>query len=127
MIAALGIRFTDIGDDYLRGTMPVEARTHQPYGLLHGGASVTLAETLGSAAAMLCVDADKEVAVGIDINANHVRGITKGVVTGTARPIHIGRSTHVWEIRIEDEHQRLICIARLTVAIVPRQVIAPPA
>jgi 1,4-dihydroxy-2-naphthoyl-CoA hydrolase len=127
MIAALGIRFTDIGDGYLRGTMPVEARTHQPYGLLHGGASVTLAETLGSAAAMLCVDADKEVAVGIDINANHVRGITKGVVTGTARPIHIGRSTHVWEIRIEDEHQRLICIARLTVAIVPRQVIAPPA
>jgi 1,4-dihydroxy-2-naphthoyl-CoA hydrolase len=127
MIAALGIRFTDIGDDYLRGTMPVEARTHQPYGLLHGGASATLAETLGSAAAMLCVDADKEVAVGIDINANHVRGITKGVVTGTARPIHIGRSTHVWEIRIEDEHQRLICIARLTVAIVPRQVIAPPA
>jgi len=127
MIAALGIRFTDIGDDYLRGTMPVEARTHQPYGLLHGGASVTLAETLGSAAAMLCVDADKEVAVGIDINANHVRGITKGIVTGTARPIHIGRSTHVWEIRIEDEHQRLICIARLTVAIVPRQAIAAPA
>jgi 1,4-dihydroxy-2-naphthoyl-CoA hydrolase len=127
MIAALGIRFTDIGDDYLRGTMPVEARTHQPYGLLHGGASVTLAETLGSAAAMLCVDADTEVAVGLDINANHVRGVTKGTVTGTARPIHIGRSTHVWEIRIEDEHQRLICIARLTVAIVPRQVIAPSA
>ena len=127
MIAALGIRFTDIGDDYLRGTMPVESRTHQPYGRLHGGASVTLAETLGSAAAMLCVDADKEVAVGIDINANHVRGVTKGIVTGTARPIHVGRATHVWEIRIEDEHQRLICIARLTVAIVPRQAIAPPA
>jgi 1,4-dihydroxy-2-naphthoyl-CoA hydrolase len=85
MIDTLGIRFTDIRDDYLRGTMPVEARTHQPYGLLHGGASVTLAETLGSAAAMLCVDADKEVAVGIDINANHGVG-SKGIVTGT-RPI----------------------------------------
>ena len=127
MMETLGIRITAVGDDWLQGTMPVDHRTHQPYGLLHGGASVTLAETLGSAAAMLCVDADKEVAVGIDINANHVRGITKGVVTGTARPIHIGRSTHVWEIRIEDEHQRLICIARLTVAIVPRQAIAPPA
>jgi len=124
MIAGIGIRFTDIGDDYLRGTMPVDARTHQPYGLLHGGASVTLAETLGSAAAMLCVDPDKEVAVGLDINANHVRGVGKGIVTGTARPIHIGRSTHVWEIRIEDEQQRLVCIARLTVAIVPRRAIA---
>ena len=127
MIAALGIRFTDIGDDYLRGTMPVDERTHQPYGLLHGGASVTLAETLGSAAAMLCVDADKEVAVGLDINANHVRGVRSGVVTGTARPNHLGRTTQVWEIRIEDEQQRLVCIARLTVAIVPRQAIAPAA
>lgn len=127
MIAALGIRFTDIGDDYLRGTMPVDERTHQPYGLLHGGASVTLAETLGSAAAMLCVDADREVAVGLDINANHVRGVRSGIVTGTARPIHVGRTTQVWEIRIEDEQQRLVCIARLTVAIVPRQAIAPAA
>jgi 1,4-dihydroxy-2-naphthoyl-CoA hydrolase len=127
MIAMLGIRITDIGDDYLRGTMPVDERTHQPYGLLHGGASVTLAETLGSAAAMLCVDPDTERAVGLDINANHVRGVTKGIVTGTARPIHIGRTTQVWEIRIEDEQQRLVCIARLTVAIVPRQFVAPPA
>ncbi len=127
MIAGLGIRFTDIGDDYLRGTMPVDARTHQPFGLLHGGASVALAETLGSAAAMLCVDPDKEVAVGLDINANHVRGVRTGIVTGTARPIHIGRTTQVWEIRIEDEQQRLVCIARLTVAIVPRQAIAPAA
>jgi 1,4-dihydroxy-2-naphthoyl-CoA hydrolase len=123
MIANLGIRITDIGDDYLRGTMPVDARTLQPYGLLHGGASVSLAETLGSAAAMLCVDPDKEVAVGLDINANHLRAATKGIVTGTARPIHIGRTTQVWEIRIEDEQQRLVCIARLTVAIVPRQAI----
>lgn len=120
MIATLGIRFTDIGDDYLRGTMPVDARTHQPYGLLHGGASVSLAETLGSAAAMLCVDPEKEIAVGLDINANHVRGVTRGVVTGTARPIHVGRTTQVWEIRIEDEQQRLVCISRLTVAVVPR-------
>jgi len=123
MIAHLGIRITDIGDDYLRGTMPVDARTLQPYGLLHGGASVSLAETLGSAAAMLCVDPDKEVAVGLDINANHLRAATGGVVTGTARPIHIGRTTQVWEIRVEDEQQRLICIARLTVAVVPRQAI----
>jgi 1,4-dihydroxy-2-naphthoyl-CoA hydrolase len=125
MIAALGIRFTDIGDDYLRATMPVDARTQQPYGLLHGGASVTLAETLGSAAAMLCVDPARELAVGLDINANHVRGVTRGIVTGTARPLHVGRTTQVWEIRIEDESARLVCIARLTVAIVPRQQIAP--
>ena len=123
MIAHLGIRFIDIGDDYLRGTMPVDARTLQPYGLLHGGASVSLAETLGSAAAMLCVDPEKEVAVGLDINANHLRAATKGVVTGTARPIHLGRTTQVWEVRIEDDQQRLICIARLTVAVVPRQAI----
>ena len=123
MIAHLGIRFTDIGDDYLRGTMPVDARTLQPYGLLHGGASVSLAETLGSAAAMLCVDPEKEVAVGLDINANHLRAATRGLVTGTARPIHVGRTTQVWEIRVEDEQQRLICIARLTVAVVPRQAI----
>lgn len=126
MIAACGIRFTDIGDDYLRGTMPVDARTLQPYGLLHGGASVTLAETLGSAAAMLCVDPAAELAVGLDINANHVRAVTKGIVTGTARPIHLGRTTQVWEIRIDDEQQRLVCIARLTVAIVPRRADKPP-
>jgi len=103
--------------------MPVDARTLQPYGLLHGGASVSLAETLGSAAAMLCVDPEKEVAVGLDINANHLRAATRGLVTGTARPIHVGRTTQVWEIRVEDEQQRLICIARLTVAVVPRQAI----
>ena len=120
MIETLGIRFTDIGDDYLRAVMPVDARTRQPYGLLHGGASVSLAETLGSAAAMLCVDAENEIAVGLDINANHVRGVTEGVVAGTARPIHLGRTTQVWEIRVEDERARLVCVARLTVAVVPR-------
>lgn len=120
MIERIGIAITEIGDDYVRGTMPVDARTHQPYGLLHGGASVALAETLGSLGAMMCADAKTHLAVGLDINANHLRGVTDGLVTGTARPIHLGRTTQVWEIRIEDERLRLVCIARLTVAIVPR-------
>ena len=87
----------------MRGTLPVDARTRQPYGLLHGGASVALAETLGSLAGDLCVDAQREIAVGLEINANHVRGVTERIVTGTARALHIGRTTQVWEIRIEDE------------------------
>ena len=120
MIERIGIAVTEIGDDYVRGTMPVDARTHQPYGLLHGGASVALAETLGSLGAMMCADAKTHLAVGLDINANHLRGVTDGIVTGTARPIHLGRTTQVWDIRIEDERLRLVCIARLTVAIVPR-------
>ena len=120
MIATLGMQVTEIGDDFVRGTMPVDARTRQPYGLLHGGASVALAETLGSLGSMMCADPAKELAVGLDINANHVRGVSDGTVTGTARPIHIGRTTQVWEIRIEDERARLVCISRLTVAIVPR-------
>jgi len=120
MIERIGIAIIEIGDDYVRGTMPVDARTHQPYGLLHGGASVALAETLGSLGAMMCADAKTHLAVGLDINANHLRGVTDGIVTGTARPLHLGRTTQVWEIRIEDERLRLICIARLTVAIVPR-------
>jgi len=118
---AIGIRITEIGDDYVRGTMPVDARTHQPFGLLHGGASVALAETLGSVAGNLCLDAAKELAVGLDINANHVRSVTHGAVTGTARTLHVGRATQVWEIRVEDEAQRLVCISRLTMAIVPRK------
>ena len=125
MVERLGIEVTDIGDDYVRGRMPVDARTHQPYGLLHGGASVALAETLGSIAGMLCLDPAKELAVGLDVNANHVRGVTQGVVTGTARALHVGRTTQVWEVRIEDERARLICIARLTVAVVPRPPVAP--
>jgi len=120
MVEHIGIVVTEIGDDYVRGTMPVDARTHQPYGLLHGGASVALAETLGSLGAMMCADAKTHLAVGLDINANHLRGVTDGIVTGTARAIHVGRTTQVWEIRIEDERLRLVCIARLTVAIVPR-------
>ena len=118
-IETLGIAFTELGRDYLRGTMPVDARTHQPYGLLHGGASVLLAETLGSTAGGLCVPPGQGV-VGIEINANHLRGVREGLVTGTARPLHVGRSTQVWEIRIEDPAGRLVCVSRLTLAVVAR-------
>jgi 1,4-dihydroxy-2-naphthoyl-CoA hydrolase len=120
LVDTLGMRVTEIGDDFIRGSMPVDARTRQPFGLLHGGASVALAETLGSLAGNLCLDSAREVAVGLDINANHIRAITQGVVTGTARVLHIGRTTQVWEIRIEDEKQRLVCISRLTLAVVPK-------
>jgi uncharacterized protein (TIGR00369 family) len=113
----LGIVFTEIGPDYLRGTMPVDARTRQPYGLLHGGASVLLAETLGSTAGGLCVEEGQGV-VGIEINANHLAGVREGLVTGTTRPLHVGRSTQVWDIRIEDERGRLACISRLTLAVI---------
>ena len=113
----LGIVFTEVGPAYLRGTMPVDARTRQPYGLLHGGASVLLAETLGSTAGGLCVEEGQGV-VGIEINANHLAGVREGLVTGTTRPLHVGRSTQVWEIRIEDERGRLACISRLTLAVI---------
>ena len=117
--AHIGIRITEIGDDYLRGTLPVDERTRQPFGRLHGGASVALAEELGSLAANLCLDPQREVAVGVEINANHLRGVRSGVVTGTARPLHVGRASQVWEIRIEDEQQRLVCVSRLTIAVIP--------
>jgi 1,4-dihydroxy-2-naphthoyl-CoA hydrolase len=120
LVDTLGMRVTEVGDDFIRGTMPVDARTRQPFGLLHGGASVALAETLGSLAGNLCLDTAREVAVGLDINANHIRAVTQGLVTGTARALHIGRTTQVWEIRIEDEKQRLVCISRLTLAVVPK-------
>jgi 1,4-dihydroxy-2-naphthoyl-CoA hydrolase len=113
----LGIEFTELGTDYLRGTMPVDQRTHQPYGLLHGGASVLLAETLGSSAGNLCVPEGK-VCVGLEINANHVRAARSGTVTGTARPVHVGGRTQVWEIRIEDDAGQLVCISRLTLAVI---------
>ncbi len=116
----LGIVFTEVGVDYVRGTMPVDARTHQPFGLLHGGASVLLAETLGSTAGGLCVEEGQGV-VGIEINANHLAAVREGHVTGTARPLHVGRSTQVWEIRIEDDQGRLACISRLTLAVVARR------
>ncbi|WP_407074238.1 hotdog fold thioesterase [Novilysobacter ciconiae] len=118
-IEALGIVFTEIGDRHLRATMPVDARTLQPYGLLHGGSSVLLAETLGSSAGNLCVEEDR-VCVGLEINANHLRAVRDGTVTGTATALHVGGRTQVWEIRIEDDRGRLACISRLTLAVVAR-------
>lgn len=118
MMETLDIRFIASGDDWLRGTMPVDHRTQQPFGLLHGGASVVLAETLGSSAALLTLDVEKQVAVGLDINANHIRGVRGGLVTGTARAAHLGRTTQVWEIRIEDEDGKLVCLSRLTMSVV---------
>ena len=118
MMETLDIRITAVGDDWLTGSMPVDHRTHQPYGLLHGGASVVLAETLGSTAAMLTLDPAREMAVGLDINANHIRGVRSGLVTGTARALHLGRTTQVWEIRIESDAGALVCISRLTMAVI---------
>ncbi len=121
LIEHLGIVITEAGDDWLRATMPVDARTKQPFGLLHGGASVVLAETLGSMAGGYCVDPATQMVVGLEINANHLRAVREGTVTGTARALHVGRSTQVWEIRIEDEAGRPVCVSRLTLAVVPRR------
>lgn len=122
LVGHLGIELIELGDDVLRGTLPVDTRTRQPFGLLHGGASVALAETLGSLAAWLCLDdPQRQAAVGLEINANHIRAVRSGIVTGSARPEHLGRSTQVWSIRIEDEAGRLVCINRLTMAIVERE------
>lgn len=122
MTSHLGIEFIEIGPDYLKAKMPVDNRTHMPRGLLHGGASCVLAETVGSTASSLCIDPDKYVVVGLEINANHLRGISQGYVIGTARPIHLGRSTHVWEIRIEaEDSQKLICVSRHTVVVLNNQ------
>lgn len=118
--ATLGIEFTGFGEDWLAARMPVDHRTIQPMGILHGGASVLLAETLGSVASNLCVDNSSHYCVGLDINANHVRAAKAGFVKGEARPIHLGRSTHVWEIRIVDSADRLTCISRLTMSVLPR-------
>ena len=114
----LGIEFTEVGADYLRGTMPVEPRTHQPMGYLHGGASVAFAETLGSVAANFVVDLARFRCLGQEINANHLRPVTHGLVTGTARPFHIGARSHVWGIEIRDPRERLVCVSRLTIAVI---------
>jgi 1,4-dihydroxy-2-naphthoyl-CoA hydrolase len=116
----LGIEFTAIGDNYIRGTMPVDERTRQPHGLLHGGASVALAETLGSTGATLCVDTRQYVCVGQEINANHVRGMRAGIVTGTARPLHVGGRSQIWVIEIVNEAGQLVCTSRLTMAVLRR-------
>jgi 1,4-dihydroxy-2-naphthoyl-CoA hydrolase len=118
--STLGIHFTEIGDDFVRATMPVDARTVQPYGLLHGGASVALAETLGSMGATMCVDVNEYQVVGQEINANHVRAARSGVVTGTARPLHLGGRTHVWGIEIVNDAKKLVCVSRITVAVIKR-------
>ena len=116
----IGIEFTEIGPDFLKGRMPVDHRTHQPYGILHGGASCALAETLGSVASALVIDQSKFICVGLEINANHIRSVREGFVTGTATPIHVGATTHVWDIKIHDEREKLVCISRLTVVILKK-------
>jgi 1,4-dihydroxy-2-naphthoyl-CoA hydrolase len=120
MAEILEIKFTEIGNDFIKATMPVNHKTHQPYGLLHGGASAALAETIGSVASALCIDTDTQICVGIEINCNHIRGKKDGVVTATASPLHIGNTTHVWDIRIKDEQEKLICVSRLTVAVLKK-------
>lgn len=117
----LGMEWTELGPDFLRMRMPVDARTKQPYGLLHGGASCALAETVGSVASALVVDPEKNICVGLEINANHIRGVREGYVTATARPLHLGSSTHVWEIKINDDAGKLVCASRLTVSILKRR------
>lgn len=117
MVEHLGIKFTAIGPDFISATMPVDERTKQPLGLLHGGASVVLAETLGSIAANCVVDNQKQYCVGLEINANHIRSAKKGFVTGTTKPIHLGKSTQIWEILIKDELEQLVCISRITMAV----------
>ena len=121
LVEHLGIKFSHIGPNHVSALMPVDNRTHQPLGLLHGGASVALAETLGSIAATLCVDPKSQYCVGLEINANHVRAISSGFVKGTASPLHIGKKTHVWEIKIVNEKEELISISRITMAVIDRR------
>ena len=121
LAATLGIEFVEATRERVVATMRVEPRTHQPFGLLHGGASVALAETVASVGAWLHIDPAREAAVGLEINANHLRGVREGLVTATATPLHAGRSTHVWDVRIADEGGRLVCVSRCTVAIVPQR------
>ena len=122
MSQVLGIQFTEIGSNFLKATMPVCAATHQPYGLLHGGASAALAETIGSVASWLTIDRDTQICVGMEINCNHLRGKKDGIVTATVEPLHIGATTHVWDIKIHDEREKLVCVSRLTVAVLKKQV-----
>jgi 1,4-dihydroxy-2-naphthoyl-CoA hydrolase len=121
MAECVGIQFTAIGADYLEATMPVDARTRQPLGLLHGGASLALAETMGSVAATCCVDMDRQFCVGLEINANHIRSVRDGHVKGVTKPLHIGKTTQVWEIRIVNEGGELVCISRITLAVLERR------
>jgi len=117
MAEFLGLKWVEIGDDFLKLSMPVNNKTRQPYGFLHGGASCVLAETIGSVASALVIDREKYYCVGLEINANHLRSVSEGIVTAIAKPLHLGKTTHVWDIRIYDDQQKLFCISRLTVAI----------
>lgn len=116
----IGLKLTEIGEDYLKATLPVDERTRQPFGILHGGASCILSESLGSIAAWMCIDPVRQRAVGLEINANHLRSVTEGLVTGTCRPLHTGRRTHVWQTDITNEAGKLVCSSRLTVAIIDK-------
>ena len=117
----LGIEFIAVGADFMEARMPVDARTHQPYGLLHGGASVALAETMGSIAGTCCLDMSKQFCVGLEINANHIKSVRSGFVKGVTKPIHIGKKTQVWEIRIMNEQDELVCISRITMAVLDKK------
>lgn len=117
LVSLLDINFIEIGDDFLKAAMPVDSRTHQPMGILHGGASVVLSETLASTGAYLCIDTASHYCVGLEINANHIRSVRTGLVTGFAKPVHLGRTTQIWEVRISDEKERLTCISRVTMAV----------
>jgi 1,4-dihydroxy-2-naphthoyl-CoA hydrolase len=121
LVEHLGIEFTEVGEDYITAKLPVDKRTIQPAGLLHGGASVTLAESIGSIGAYLCVDPDKYNCVGLEINANHIRSKTSGIVYGKGTPLHIGKKIQVWEIKITDEQERLICVSRITIAVIEKR------
>lgn len=119
MASHLGLKWEEIGDDFLKLSMPVNEKTKQPYGFVHGGASCVLAETVGSVASALVVDTEKFYCVGLEINANHLRSVSDGIVTAVCTPLHLGRSTHVWDIKIYDDKEKLYCVSRLTVAIIP--------
>jgi 1,4-dihydroxy-2-naphthoyl-CoA hydrolase len=121
MDAYLGIEWVEVGDNFLKAKMPVDHRTKQPYGLMHGGASCVLAETVGSFASAMVIDRNRFQCVGLEINANHVHSATAGYVTGVAIPLHLGKATHVWDIKIYDENEKMICVARLTVAIIQKR------
>ena len=116
----IGIEFTEITNDSISARMPVNEKTHHPYGILHGGASVVLAESLGSVASNMIIDSNKYIGVGLEVNANHLRPVKSGFVTGICKPIHIGGKTHVWDIRLYDDRGKMNCVSRLTVAIIPK-------
>ena len=120
LLEHIGISFTEIGSDYLKATMPVDHRTFQPFRQLHGGASVVLAESMGGCAANMCIDMTKQYCVGLEINANHIRPVFSGYVTGIAKPVHLGSKTHVWEIKIYNDEEKLSALSRITMAVLDR-------